>query len=172
MGFNAWQYTAPQYGEPEYAQASQQYNVLSERYGGMIAEAMTGVKSGLGDAKALTTSFAPGGSYGKGQKMTSRELIQEGVARDTAGAVASGMSSTLSARGINVLAGREIGKAYANIEDERARLQLQSFTPYTQMLASLSNLASAGTNIIQAMPKRAQYVTQGPASITGVKNIY
>ena len=100
-------------------------------------------EQGIPEAKALIDQFRPGGDFGAGLRQESREAIQQGVAQDTAQAVAAGSSSVSSARGINTLAGSEFGKSVANIEDLRATLQVQSFTPYTQLLNNLSSLISA-----------------------------
>lgn len=108
-------------------------------------------EKGLPQAQDLIDQFAPGGSFGAGRKREARELIGQGVARDTAAAVASGTSSMSSARGLNVLAGRELATQFGNIEDATAQLQLQAFQPYTQMIASLAGLASA-------RPARRQFV--------------
>ncbi len=111
----------------------------------------TDAQQGIPAALELIEQFAPGGDFGLGRRQEAREVIGEGVARDTAAGVASGLSSTSSARGLNVLAGRELSTAFANIEDQRAQLQIQAFSPYTQML---SNLASIGTS----RPTAAQFI--------------
>lgn len=103
----------------------------------------TDAQQGIPEALALVEQFAIGGEFGAGLRTTAREEIGKGVARDTAAAVAAGASSISSARGLNVLAGRELTTAFQNIEDTRAQLQVQAFSPYTQMLA---NLASVGTS--------------------------
>lgn len=93
-------------------------------------------------AFALIDQFAPGGGFGTGLRQEATELVQGGVAADSAAAVRSGSSSISSARGINTLAGSELSKQFANIEDLRAGLQVQSFSPFTQMLSNLTSLIS------------------------------
>lgn len=102
----------------------------------------TEAAQGLPAALELIDQFAPGGGFGAGLRQEATELVEGGVARDTASAVASGASSISSARGLSVLAGSELSKRFANIEDLRAQLQIGAFSPFTQML---SNLASVGT---------------------------
>ncbi len=103
----------------------------------------TDAQQGIPAALELIEQFAPGGGFGAGRRQEARDLIQGGVARDSAAAVAAGQSSISSSRGLNVLAGRELATQFGNIEDMRAALQIQAFSPYTQML---SNLASIGVN--------------------------
>jgi len=151
MGFTQWpdvdRYTPFQYknritelGRPDYAQALKDWD---RTYGA--------VQEGVEPARELSEQFAPGGGFGQGRRQEARDVIYGGVARDTATAIASGSSSISSARGLNVLGARELATQYGNIEDARAQLQVQAFTPYTQML---SNLASVGT----ARPTRGQYI--------------
>lgn len=102
----------------------------------------TDAQQGIPAALELIEQFAPGGSFGEGLRTTAREEIGKGVARDTASAVASGFSSRSSARGLNTLAGSEIAKQFANIDDLRAGLQIQAFSPYTQMLTNLANVGT------------------------------
>ncbi len=108
-------------------------------------------QQGIPAALELIEQFAPGGGFGTGRRREARELIGQGVARDTAASVASGLSSTSAARGLNVLAGRELATQFGNIEDMRAQLQIAAFSPYTQML---SNLAQVGT----ARPTAGQFI--------------
>jgi hypothetical protein len=128
-------------GRPDYARALKDWDRV---YGA--------VEAGVEPAKELSEQFAPGGGYGLGRRQETRDLIYGGVARDTATAIASGSSSISSARGLNTLGARELATEYGNIEDSRAQLQVQAFTPYTQML---SNLASVGTS----RPTKSQYIS-------------
>lgn len=102
----------------------------------------TDAAQGLPAALDLIEQFAPGGGFGAGLRQQATENVQAGVARDTASAVASGSSSISSARGLNVLAGSELTKQFANIEDLRAQLQIGAFSPFTQMLTNLSNVGT------------------------------
>ncbi len=111
----------------------------------------TDAQQGIPAALELIEQFAPGGGFGAGRRQEARDLIYGGVARDSAAAVAAGQSSISSSRGLNVLAGRELATQFGNIEDARAALQIQAFSPYTQML---SNLAAVGT----ARPTARQYI--------------
>lgn len=118
----------------------------------------TEAKQGLPAALALIDQFKQGGGFGAGLRQEATELVEGGVARDTAAAVASGMSSLVSSRGLNVLAGSELTKQFANIEDLRAQLQTSAFGPYVAML---SNLAAVGT----ARPTPAPFIERIPTDV-------
>lgn len=120
----------------------------------------TDAQQGIPRALELIDQFAPGGGFGEGLRTTVREEVGKGVARDTASAVAAGASSISSARGLNVLAGREIATQFANIEDMRAQLQIGAFSPYTQML---SNLAQVGVS----RPTSGQFIDRITTNIYG-----
>ena len=168
MAFRPFIFTTPQHGEEEFQSALGRFETRTARFGDLITETLPEVKTGLKDVRDVRKSFARGGEFGKGRRMEAKELIQQGVARDTAAAVAAGASSISSARGLNVLAGRELAKEFGNIEDVRAQLELQAFQPYTQMLSALSNLAATGVQIAAAEPTRGQFITQGKPFISGV----
>ena len=122
-------YKTQEYGRADYDAALANYRAV---YGD--------IKVDKAKVEALAAQFARGGSYGTGRRQEARDVVGQGVARDTASAVASGMSSMSSSRGLNTLAGRELATLYGNIDDTRAQLELQAtgmMTPYTQMLASL-----------------------------------
>ncbi len=102
----------------------------------VLAEARQGIPA----ARDLINQFGIGGSFGEGRRSESRRLIGEGVGRDTATAVALGASSTFAARGLNTLAGAQLAEAFSNIDDERARLEIASFSPYTAMINTLANI--------------------------------
>jgi hypothetical protein len=108
---------------------------------------------GLPQALELIERFSPGGGFGEGLREESRELIGQGVARDTATAVATGGSSMSAARGLNTLAGRETAKAFAGISDTAAQLELGATSLYQQMLNSI---ASVGT----ARPTSGQFISR------------
>jgi len=135
-------YKTTEYGKDEYDAALVDWNKV-------YSDAQQGIPAAL----ELIEQFAPGGGYGAGRRAEAKELVQKGLAKDTATAVALGGSSMFASRGLNVLANRELTKQYADIEDERARLQVAAFSPYTQML---SNLAQIGT----ARPAYKSYVSQ------------
>jgi len=135
-------YETQEYGRSDYEAALVDWNRV-------YADAQQGIPAAL----ELIAQFAPGGGYGTGRRAEAKELIQQGVARDTASAVGAGMSSMTGSRGLNVLAGSQLATQYANIEDMRAQLQLAAFQPYTQML---TNLAQVGV----ARPTYKQYVSQ------------
>ena len=122
------------YGTTEYGRAD--YDAALANYKSVYGD----IKVDKAKVEALAAQFARGGSYGTGRRQEARDVVGQGVARDTASAVASGMSSMSSSRGLNTLAGRELSTLYGNIDDTRAQLELQAtgmMTPYTQMLASL-----------------------------------
>lgn len=126
-------------------------------------------QQGIPQALELIKRFAPGGDFGLGQRQEASQLIGEGVARDTAAAVASGLSSTSSARGLNVLAGRERATAFANIADQAAQLELGATSLYQQML---STLAQVGTS----RPTPGQFISRittpsGAVSGTTIKRV-
>ena len=93
-------------------------------------------------AEAAMKYFAPGGGYGQGQKIQATKAIQRGVARDTIAAVNAGMSSNVLARGLQTRAAGEKATQFRNIEDSRAQLGMQANDKYTNMLNSLSWLAT------------------------------
>ena len=122
------------YGTTEYGRAD--YDAALANYKSVYGD----IKVDKAKVEALAAQFARGGSYGTGRRQEARDVVGQGVAMDTASAVASGMSSMSSSRGLNTLAGRELSTLYGNIDDTRAQLELQAtgmMTPYTQMLASL-----------------------------------
>ena len=123
----------------KFAYGKTNYNAALVDWNKVYADAKQGIPAAL----KLIDEFAIGGSYGQGRRTEANDLINQGVAQDSANAVAAGMSSISSSRGLNVLAGAQKATQYANIEDERARLEVQAFQPYTQMLA---NLAQVGTS--------------------------
>lgn len=124
-----------EFGRPEFNAALIDWNAVFNE-----------AQKGSDAAFALIDQFAPGGGFGAGLRQEATEQVQGGVARDTASAVASGSSSISSARGINTLAGSELSKRFANIEDTRAGLQLQSLSPFSQMLSNLTSLISVRPN--------------------------
>lgn len=97
-------------------------------------------QQGLPEAFDLIEQFLPGGGFGAGLRQEATEQVRGGLARDLASQFASGASSISSARGVNVLAGSELTKQFANIEDLRAQLQIGSFSPFVQLLTNLSNV--------------------------------
>ena len=167
MGFKPFVYKTPQYGESDYKSAVARYEDYASKYSDIVSSALEPTKEAVGEARQLTKYYQPEGGYGKGQKQQAKQTIQQGVAKAQTSQVRAGMSSQFAARGTQVLAASELSKLYANIEDTRNALLMQAFTPYAQMIQTLGNLSTAGANVIQAQPKRAQYVTQGKPYISG-----
>ena len=126
----------------------------------VYADAQEGIPAAL----ELIEQFAPGGTFGLGLRQEAKELVRGGVARDTAAAVAAGASSISSARGLNVLAGRELSTQFANIEDLRASLQIQAFQPYTQMLSNLANIGIS-------RPTTGQFIDRIVTPEFGLRNL-
>lgn len=153
----ALRFETPQYGEEAYREALRKYDAFTGRYGDLIDKSM-------GQIGELAEFYKPGGGYGTGQRTEARETIGKGVAKTTGQMVASGMSSLVGTRGINVLAASELTKRFQGIEESRAGLQMQAFGPYTQMLSQLQQLASQA-------PKRGQYITPGKPGISAVETI-
>ena len=167
MGFRPFIYTTPQYGEKEYERAYQDWQEGTSRYSDLIRQTMPQVSQAATEARGLTDYYKPGGGYGGGLRQEAKEEVGKGVARTSGQMVASGMSSMFGSRGINVLAGAELSKLYKNIEDTRAQLLTQAFTPYAQMIQTLGNLAGSSAQLASSQPKRGSYVTQGKPYITG-----
>ncbi len=167
MAFRPFKFTTPEFGQKDFEAALARFETRAGRFGDLITETLPEVKAGLSEAKGLRSQFRVGGTFGEGRRQTATEEIQKGLARDTAAAVAAGASSISSARGLNVLAGRERAIEFANIDDIRAQFELQAFQPYVQMLSALSNLASAGVQIAGAEPTRREFITQGKPFISG-----
>ena len=116
-------------------------------------------------SKEAMEYFRVGGGYGQGQKIQAKNLIQQGVARDTIGGVNTGMSSMSTARGLQTRAKSALATQYGNIEDTRAQLGLQANSAYISMMNSLSSM-------IQGYPKN--YPVQplssgGGGGVTGTK---
>ena len=93
--------------------------------------------------KEMTDYYKPGGGYGQGQRQEAKETVQGGVNKDLSQMVSTGMSSMSGYKGLQTLAGSELGKMYKNIEDTRNQLWQQSITPYAQMMTSLSQMTAA-----------------------------
>jgi hypothetical protein len=151
-------------GTREYKQAQKNYDQYSSKYSDLILSSAGDVKKGLKEATQVRDAYKPGGSYGKGQKIQAKQNIEQGVSKSLASSVASGMSSQFGARGVNVLAASELSKLYGNIEDTRNQLMLQAFQPYAQMVSTLGNLAASGAGILNAAPKRNDYVSTSPTN--------
>ena len=133
----------------------------------MIATTLPQVSEAATEARGLTDYYKPGGGYGGGLKQEAREEVGKGVARTSVDMIRSGMSSMFGSRGINVLAGAELSKLYKNIEDTRAQLLTQAFTPYAQMIQTLGQLAGTAGQLATSQPTRGSYVTQGKPYISG-----
>ena len=167
MGFKPFIYSTPQYGEKAYERAYQDWKSGTSKYSDLITSTMPQVSEAATTAKGLTDYYKPGGGYGGGLREEAREEVDKGVARSSVNMVGSGMSSMFGSRGINVLAGAELSKLYKNIEDTRAQLLSQAFTPYAQMIQTLGNLAGSSAQLATSQPTRNSYVSQGQSYISG-----
>ena len=167
MGFRPFIYTTPQYGEKEYERAYQDWQEGTSRYSDLIRQTMPQVSQAATEARGLTDYYRPGGGYGGGLRQEARETVGQGVAQASTQMVGSGMSSMFGSRGINVLAGAELSKLYKNIEDTRAQLLSQAFTPYAQMIQTLGNLTGSSAQLATSQPTRNSYVSQGQSYISG-----
>jgi hypothetical protein len=132
------------YGDPQYNQALADYKKNYGTYSQLMSQAAP-------QLQAMTDYYKPGGGYGEGQRQEAKETVQGGVNKDLSQMVASGMSSQAGSKGLETLAGTELGKMYKNIEDTRNQLWQQSITPYAQMMTSLAQMQ-------QARPNYSQYV--------------
>ena len=171
FGYYPQQSLTKETGTKEYKQAQKSYDEYAGKYSDLVLDATGDVKKGLKEATAVRDAYKPGGSYGKGQKIQAKQNIEQGVSKNLASSVASGMSSQFSARGANVLAASELSKLYGNIEDTRNQLMLQAFQPYAQMVSTLGNLAASGAGILSAQPKRSNYVSTSPTSAGYAKGL-
>ena len=167
MGFKPFIYKTPQYGEKEYERAYQDWQAGTSKYSDLMQQTMPQVSEAATEARGLTDYYKPGGGYGGGLRQEAKEEVGKGVARTSGQMVASGMSSMFGSRGINVLAGAELSKLYKNIEDTRAQLLTQAFTPYAQMIQTLGQLAGQSAQLAASQPTRGSYVTQGQPYISG-----
>lgn len=134
-----------EYGKPEYQEATKKWGEMYGTYSGLMKETQPA-------SKEMMDYYKPGGGYGEGRRQEAKETTQAGVSQDLAGMVATGMSSSAGARGLQTLAGTQLGKMYKDIEDTRNQLWQQAMTPYAQMMTSLSQFA-------QSMPTYGQYVS-------------
>jgi hypothetical protein len=82
-------------------------------------------------------AYQSGGSYGQGQRQQAQENVAGGVANDMAQGVASGMTGTNIARGLQTRAGSELSKLYGNIEDTRNQLLNQATGNYASTYANM-----------------------------------
>lgn len=110
--------------------------------------------------------YRPGGGYGAGQRMEAEEQVYGGLSKDLASMVATGMGSQFVSRGLRTGAGAELSKLYKNIEDTRAQLEMQSFTPYAQIMSQMANL-------FQTRPTSKQFVTPFhiPSQVTTIPTV-
>lgn len=83
--------------------------------------------------KTAATMFAPGGSYGAGQRALLEENARQAAAEAASNQVASGMSSGSLATGTNLRIKRDLAQGLAGVEDQRTQF-------LTQILSALSGL--------------------------------
>ena len=81
--------------------------------------------------------FAPGGTYGAGQRAIVEEEGRKTRAKALSGFVASGMSSGTNVAGMQARVGSDVARAKLGVEDVRTE-------NLTQILAQLSGLRAAG----------------------------
>jgi hypothetical protein len=104
----------------------------------------------LAKNQAMVQRYAPGSSYGQGQRQTAQEGVQAGVAVDQAALAKSGMSGMAASSGLNTQAGSELTKLYANIEDTRNQLLTQT---EQQASADYMNMMNMYTQFVASKPK-------------------
>lgn len=162
-------YKTPILGEKYFKEDRKFYEKEYGKYSDIIGTALTDVREGIGEAKGLRDYYRPGGGYGGGLREEAREEVGKGVARSSVQSVQSGMSSMFGSRGINVLAGAELSKLYKNIEDTRNQLLIQAFQPYAQMIQTLGQLATSGSQLLASRPTFASSVKLGQPYVTSMR---
>lgn len=123
-------------GEKEYQNALGDWKGAYGTYSNLMKEASPKLQE-------MTDYYKPGGGYGQGLRQEAKETVQGGVNKDLSSMVATGMSSQAGSKGLQTLAGSELGKMYKNIEDTRNQLWQQSITPYAQMMTSLAQFQTS-----------------------------
>jgi hypothetical protein len=115
---------------PAYDTKLRDYSQMMKEYSGQMGQILSPLQQQM-------QAYQAGGSYGQGQRQQAQENVAGGVANDMAQGVASGMTGTNIARGIQTRAGSELSKLYGNIEDTRNQLLNQATGNYAGTYAEL-----------------------------------
>ena len=116
------------------------YNSALKRYadqGKQVLSKLTEAETGYG---SLVSTYAPGGTYGAGQKAIVQKNAAQALAQSQIGAVQTGMSSSTNAAGMAARIKRDTSQQELGIEDTRS----DKYAAVVQGLAALK-AGSAGT---------------------------
>jgi hypothetical protein len=157
------------YGESDYRKAAKRYDQFASKYSDLISSAADTTQEGIKDAAGLRDYYKPGGGYGEGQMAQGEKTYRRAQAETYGRDVSTGMSSVGRFAGANNVATEQLAMLQKNINDTQQGLLMQAFTPYAQMIQTLGNLASSGTQVASAAPKSKDYITFGDREFTGFK---